>query len=101
VTSGDRKPPPSVGPPSAGLPSAGPPSAGTPPLPDWDAIIAHVCTCTGWSWDYAEETLTVPRLLALNAYWRSHPPAHLLLAAWLGVKPKTYENPEQLLGLMS
>ena len=69
-------------------------------MPDWDEIIAHVCSSTGWSWDYVEETLTVPRLLALCACWRNHPPAHLLLAAWLGVKPKRYDDPAQLLGMI-
>ncbi len=31
--------------------------------------------------------MTLPRLAALNAEWRAHPPAHILLAAWLGHKP--------------
>ncbi len=35
----------------------------------------------GWTWDYVEETLDVPRLAALTAYWREHPPTHVLLAA--------------------
>jgi hypothetical protein len=31
--------------------------------------------------------LTVPRLLALQAEWRRHPPAHWLVAAALKYKP--------------
>ena len=32
----------------------------------------------------------MPRLKALNRYWRAHPPVHLLVAAYLG-----YEAPEE------
>lgn len=31
--------------------------------------------------------LTLPRLDALDNYWRRHPPVHLLVAAYLGYKP--------------
>lgn len=57
--------------------------------PDWDAIIAEVMNfLPGTSWDYWEDALTVPRLEALRAEWRKHPPAALLLAAWLGYRPR-------------
>ena len=56
--------------------------------PDWDSIIAHVCHMTGWTWDYVESTLTVPRLKNLQEEWRRHPPVPLLLAAWLKRAPK-------------
>lgn len=49
-------------------------------------IAAHVATCTGWSWAQIEEELDLPMLIALNKYWRSHPPAHLLMAAYVGFK---------------
>ncbi len=32
--------------------------------------------------------MTLPQVLELTAYWHSHPPVHLLLAAWLQYKPK-------------
>ena len=42
-------------------------------------MICHVCQATGWSWDYVEDQLTVPRLRALKRYWaQSPPPRHLL-----------------------
>jgi hypothetical protein len=43
---------------------------------------------TGWEWDYVEETLDFPRLLALREQWARHPPVHILLAAFVGYKPK-------------
>ena len=32
--------------------------------------------------------MTMAEFLELSAYWRDHPPTHLLMAAWLGVKPQ-------------
>lgn len=43
---------------------------------------------TGWTWDYCLWNLDIPRLCALNAYWRNSPPVHLMVAAYLGIKPK-------------
>lgn len=57
-------------------------------LPDWDAIIAEVVNfLPGTTPDYWEDALTIPRLEALREEWRLHPPAQLLLAAWLGYRP--------------
>ncbi len=66
-------------------------------VPDWDAIIAYVCHMTGWTWDYVESTLTVPRLRALQKEWLRHPPLPLMVAAYLGIKPKEMGTPEQLI----
>lgn len=38
--------------------------------------------------------MTLPRLYALNDYQQAHPPAHILLAAYVGYKGKAKE-PEQ------
>ena len=65
-------------------------------MPDWDAVIAHTCHLTGWTWDYVEETLTVPRLKALHREWERHPPLPILFAAWVGVKPKEHGTAEEL-----
>lgn len=64
--------------------------------PDWDAIIAHVCHLTGWTWDYVEDTLTTPRLNALYEEWRLHPPLPLMIAAYLGIKPEVQGTPDEL-----
>jgi hypothetical protein len=40
----------------------------------------------GWTWDYCEDTLTVPRLEALHTEWRKNPPLVLMIKAFLGIK---------------
>ena len=72
------------------------PASGRTSTTSADAIIAHVCHLTGWTWDYCEDTLTVARLRALCAEWQRHPPLPLLFAAWLGVKPQESGTPEEL-----
>jgi hypothetical protein len=57
--------------------------------PDWDAIIAQFCNfLPGTTPDYWEDSLTVPRLDAMNEEWRVHPPLAMLVAGYLGYKPK-------------
>lgn len=43
----------------------------------------------------------MPRLAALSKYWHEHPPTHLLVAAYLGYKPKAsnVNNPDELAAL--
>ena len=45
-----------------------------------------MCASTGYTWDQVGQ-LTIPRLKALMRYWGEHPPAHILLAAYIGYKP--------------
>ena len=40
---------------------------------------------TGWTWDYVEEQVDVPRLAAMSAYWEDYPPLHVMVAAYLGI----------------
>jgi hypothetical protein len=44
--------------------------------------------CTGQTWQEIGRDWDIPRLDAWNRYSRDHPPLHLLVAAYLGVKPK-------------
>jgi hypothetical protein len=61
--------------------------------PDWDAIIAEVVNfLPGTTPDYWEDALTVPRLEALREQWRLHPPPALLLAAFLGYRPRPRDD---------
>ncbi len=32
------------------------------------------------------DQLTIPRYLAMARYWRAHPPVHLMVAGYLGIK---------------
>lgn len=44
--------------------------------------------------------MTLPQVNELLAYWRTHPPVHLLLAAALGINDKR-EVPEDFATLMA
>lgn len=37
----------------------------------------------GWTWDTVIDTLTIPRLLALNRHWREYPPLHITVASFM------------------
>ena len=43
-----------------------------------------------------EQTLTVPRLKALQEEWRRNPPVPMMVAAYLGIKPQDKGTPEGL-----
>jgi hypothetical protein len=59
-----------------------------------------VISCTGWTWEYVEEELDIPRLVGLNRYWAECPPTHLLLAGFVGYKPAApLNNSHDLAGL--
>ena len=60
---------------------------------DWDALYAHLITSLGWTWDYIDEHMTLPRLTVLSAYWQNHPPTHIALAAFLDIKPTPKTRP--------
>lgn len=49
-------------------------------------------TITGWSWEYIDEYMTLPRLHAMTEYWTQHPPVHILLGALLGIKSSTRDT---------
>ncbi len=38
-------------------------------------------TATGWTWEYIDQRMTMPRYFKLMGYWMNHPPAHLTLRA--------------------
>jgi hypothetical protein len=81
--------------------SAVPAKAGSQ-APDWDAIIAQFANfLPGTTPDYWEDALTVARLEAMTQEWRLHPPAAVLVAGYLGYKPKPRdaEAIEQLMHL--
>lgn len=43
---------------------------------------------TGMTWNQVLDELDLIRLAAINMYWADHPPVHILIASYLGVKPK-------------
>jgi hypothetical protein len=69
-------------------------------------LLAHIITVTGWTPDYIEENLTLPRVYALMEYWTENPPMHLMVKAYLGIKGSgktasiNNDNAGDLLGMM-
>jgi hypothetical protein len=52
--------------------------------------------CTGMTWDQVLDDLDLIRLRAINQYWVEHPPVHILIAAYLGIKPKPKTPTEEI-----
>lgn len=59
---------------------------------NWGELYAHLIACTGLDWDTIGETFDLPRLAAMNAYWKDRPPVHLMVAAYLGIKPASQSS---------
>lgn len=50
---------------------------------------------TGWSWDTIDREMDLMRLSALNHYWDRHPPLHLMVQSYLGIKPVSRSSTPQ------
>ncbi len=51
-------------------------------------------TCfPGWTWEYVEDNMTLPRLKTMNAYWKQNPPLHQLVKNFMGYKPPVEQAP--------
>lgn len=44
---------------------------------------------TGWSWEYIDTQMDIPRLFALKQYWAKNPPLREMVQAYLGIKTET------------
>lgn len=60
----------------------------------------------GWTWEYIDDLMTIPRYLAIQKYQKNNPPLHIMVAAYLGVggdsgdrKSGTDENGQSLFDL--
>lgn len=51
----------------------------------WDDTYSHIIACTGWTWEYIDDFMTLPRFDAMQKYWRNNPPVHILLRDFFGV----------------
>lgn len=49
----------------------------------WEVIAA-----TGWSFEYMDDVMTLPRLLALTGCWKDAPPIRLMLQSFAGAGSK-------------
>lgn len=46
----------------------------------------HLLTCfPGWTWEYIDREMTIPRWRAIQAYQKKHPALHLIMASYTGV----------------
>jgi hypothetical protein len=50
--------------------------------------------CTGWTFDQVGEQFDLPRLKAMQSYWEGNPPTHIMIARYLGIKPKEAPKPD-------
>lgn len=49
-------------------------------------MYAHLLTCfPGWTWEYIDANMTIPRLKEITAYQKQNPPTHVMIAAYLGI----------------
>jgi hypothetical protein len=49
----------------------------------------HLLTCfPGWTWEYIDAQMTIPRLLAINEYQSNAPPLHIMVASYFGLGKK-------------
>lgn len=42
----------------------------------------------GWSWEYIDDFMTIPRLLEMTEYWEKYPPLHVMVAQYFEIGGK-------------
>jgi len=47
-----------------------------------------LCMGFGWTWEYVDEFMTLPRLRGILHYWAKQPPLHLMVGWYLGIGGK-------------
>ncbi len=50
---------------------------------------------TGWSWEYIDDHMDIPRLLKMNKFWRENPPLRDMVQAYLGIQIETEKDAGQ------
>lgn len=55
---------------------------------NWGELYAHLIACTGWTWEYIENHVDIPRLTSMNDYWAKHPPLHVMVQWFMGIEEK-------------
>lgn len=48
----------------------------------------------GWSWEYVDEQMTLPRLYAIWKQWRRFPPLHMMVGAYFGYGKEAPKQPQ-------
>ena len=39
----------------------------------------------GWTWEYIDENMTLPRLYSIYKHWERRPPTHWMIASYFGI----------------
>lgn len=54
-------------------------------------------TAFGWSWEYIDDNMTLPRYYEISEQWKKWPPLHLAILAYIGYTEKngSKENAEK------
>ena len=47
-----------------------------------------LCMGFGWTWEYVDEFMTLPRLNGILKYWGKQPPLFLMVGWYLGIGDK-------------
>jgi hypothetical protein len=68
---------------------------------DWGFLYAHLSACLGWTYDYIDNNMTLSRLNEYRGYWKTHPPTHQLVAAYMGYEAKDQNNGSQFLAALA
>ena len=55
---------------------------------EWGELYGLVICETGWTWEYVDERMTLPRLRDFIDHWKNAPPLRVALGAVLGAGKK-------------
>jgi hypothetical protein len=47
-------------------------------------VYARLACATGWTWEYIDDHMTIPRLLGFAEYWKESPPVNESVAQVFG-----------------
>lgn len=59
----------------------------------WGDVYTALCQAFGWTWEYVDESMTLPRFREITEYWIHQPPVHVLVARYLGIPSKSSIKP--------
>jgi hypothetical protein len=60
---------------------------------NWDEEYAYIIAGTGWTWEYIDEFMTLPRLNAMRKVWDQYPPVNVTAALFAGIKTERAATP--------
>jgi hypothetical protein len=51
-------------------------------------VYVDLIAAFGWSWEYVDDQMTLPRLEIIWRQWKRFPPLHMMVGAYLGYGKK-------------